>query len=93
MVRVSWSSCLSNSDKYIKAKTNTDEYRLPQVVAGRGNNLHEVREHTGQAFLVSMPPKFRWDLLVVVLVMELVVTTNIGFAGRTCGSSAGTSWW
>ena len=45
---------------------------MAQVVAGRGNNLHEVREHTGDTFLVSMPTKFRSDSLRV-LVIELVV--------------------
>jgi probable RNA-binding protein EIF1AD len=34
------------------------------VVAGRGNNLHEVRDHQGEAFLVSMPPKFRKNVWI-----------------------------
>jgi len=41
-----------------------DDELVVKVVAGRGNNLHEVREHTGQAFLVSMPPKFRKNVWI-----------------------------
>jgi len=44
----------------------TEDFRLPdenesvvRVVAGRGNNLHEVKDQHGELFLVSMPTKFR----------------------------------
>jgi len=47
------------------------EFRLPQqdekivkVVGGRGNNLHEVRDHEDQSFLVSMPSKFRKNVWI-----------------------------
>jgi len=47
------------------------EFSLPEenqtivkVVAGRGNNLHEVQDHTGQNFLVSMPNKFRKNVWI-----------------------------
>jgi hypothetical protein len=30
-----------------------------KVVAGKGNNLHQVVDSQGTAFLVSMPTKFR----------------------------------
>ncbi|CAG2102484.1 unnamed protein product [Medioppia subpectinata] len=53
-----------------KKKHVTEEvlnhYDLPQhnqlivkVIAGRGNNLHEVVTPDGDNYLVSMPPKFR----------------------------------
>ena len=35
-----------------------------QVVAGRGNNLHEVTDPSGQSFLVSMPTKFRKNVWI-----------------------------
>jgi len=41
-----------------------DDELIVQVVAGRGNNLHEVREHTGDTFLVSMPTKFRKNVWI-----------------------------
>jgi len=48
-----------------------DEYRLPdqneqivKVVAGRGNNLHEVLDPHGDTFLVSMPTKFRKNVWI-----------------------------
>lgn len=48
-----------------------DEYRLPEqneqivkVVAGRGNNLHEVADPHGETFLVSMPTKFRKNVWI-----------------------------
>lgn len=48
-----------------------DEYRLPdqneqivKVVAGRGNNLHEVADPNGDTFLVSMPTKFRKNVWI-----------------------------
>merc|ERR1711892_345918 len=37
---------------------------IVKVVAGRGNNLHEVEDHTGVAFLVSMPNKFRKNVWI-----------------------------
>lgn len=47
------------------------EFNLPEggqiivkVVAGRGNNLHEVEDHTGDSFLVSMPNKFRKNVWI-----------------------------
>jgi len=47
------------------------EFRLPQgdeiivkVVGGRGNNLHEVRDHEDQSYLVSMPSKFRKNVWI-----------------------------
>jgi probable RNA-binding protein EIF1AD len=48
-----------------------EEYRLPEqdeqivkVVAGRGNNLHEVADPHGETFLVSMPTKFRKNVWI-----------------------------
>jgi len=48
-----------------------DEFVLPsegqtivKVVAGRGNNLHEVIDECGNAFLVSMPTKFRKNVWI-----------------------------
>jgi len=37
---------------------------IVKVVAGRGNNLHEVINHSGQSFLVSMPTKFRKNVWI-----------------------------
>jgi len=37
---------------------------IVKVVAGRGNNLHEVEDHTGDTFLVSMPNKFRKNVWI-----------------------------
>ena len=37
-----------------------------KVVAGRGNNLHEVKSQTGETFLVSMPTKFRLSTSVTL---------------------------
>jgi len=37
---------------------------IVKVVAGRGNNLHEVEDHTGETFLVSMPNKFRKNVWI-----------------------------
>jgi len=37
---------------------------IVQVVAGRGNNLHEVRDEVGHSFLVSMPTKFRKNVWI-----------------------------
>jgi len=41
-----------------------DDETIVQVVAGRGNNLHEVRRDTGETFLVSMPTKFRKNVWI-----------------------------
>jgi len=41
-----------------------DDETIVQVVAGRGNNLHEVRRHSGETFLVSMPTKFRKNVWI-----------------------------
>merc|ERR1711942_29000 len=48
-----------------------EDFTLPQedeiivkVVAGRGNNLHEVKDHQGESFLVSMPQKFRKNVWI-----------------------------
>jgi len=47
------------------------EFNLPEgdqiivkVVAGRGNNLHEVENSSGNTFLVSMPNKFRKNVWI-----------------------------
>jgi len=49
----------------------TEEFRLPvenesvvRVLAGRGNNLHEVKNQHGDTFLVSMPTKFRRNVWI-----------------------------
>ena len=36
-----------------------DEEKIVKVVAGKGNNLHQVVDMQGDSFLVSMPTKFR----------------------------------
>nr|CAG4650659.1 EOG090X0KPP [Sida crystallina] len=48
-----------------------DDFILPnekqsivKVLAGRGNNLHEVEDQDGQVFLVSMPTKFRKNVWI-----------------------------
>jgi len=41
-----------------------DDETIVQVVAGRGNNLHEVRRDSGETFLVSMPTKFRKNVWI-----------------------------
>jgi len=41
-----------------------DDESIVQVVAGRGNNLHEVKSQTGETFLVSMPTKFRKNVWI-----------------------------
>ncbi|XP_050406185.1 probable RNA-binding protein EIF1AD [Patella vulgata] len=48
-----------------------DDFVLPEenefivkVTAGRGNNLHEVQNATGEKFLVSMPTKFRKNVWI-----------------------------
>jgi len=42
----------------------TEDQQIVKVVAGRGNNLHEVTDHSGQSFLVSMPTKFRKNVWI-----------------------------
>lgn len=37
---------------------------IVKVVAGRGNNLHEVVDDKGETFLVSMPTKFRKNVWI-----------------------------
>lgn len=37
----------------------TDQQTIVRVVGGRGNNLHEVENESGDRFLVSMPRQFR----------------------------------
>merc|ERR1711874_203717 len=37
---------------------------IVKVVAGRGNNLHEVVDDKGESFLVSMPTKFRKNVWI-----------------------------
>jgi len=37
---------------------------IVKVVAGRGNNLHEVVDEKGESFLVSMPTKFRKNVWI-----------------------------
>ncbi len=37
----------------------SNEERIVKVVAGKGNNLHQVEDNDGNSFLVSMPTKFR----------------------------------
>lgn len=48
-----------------------DDYVLPEgdqeivkVLAGRGNNLHEIETATGEKYLVSMPTKFRKNVWI-----------------------------
>jgi len=38
--------------------------QIVKVVAGRGNNLHEVVNGKGETFLVSMPTKFRKNVWI-----------------------------
>jgi len=35
-----------------------------QILAGRGNNLHEVEDAEGQVYLVSMPTKYRKNVWI-----------------------------
>jgi len=41
-----------------------DDDQIVRVIAGRGNNLHEVQDGLGESFLVSMPPKFRKNVWI-----------------------------
>lgn len=38
--------------------------QIVRVVAGRGNNLHEVEDASGALFLVSMPTKYRRNVWI-----------------------------
>ncbi|KAJ8044850.1 putative RNA-binding protein EIF1AD [Holothuria leucospilota] len=38
--------------------------QIVKVVAGRGNNLHEVENENGEKFLASMPSKFRKNVWI-----------------------------
>lgn len=56
--------------KYV-TKEVLDEFVVPagdeqvaKVVAGRGNNLHEVEDSNGEKYLVSMPTKFRKNIWI-----------------------------
>lgn len=42
----------------------TDDQEIVKVVAGRGNNLHEVENPAGEKFLASMPSKFRKNVWI-----------------------------
>ncbi|XP_015120545.1 probable RNA-binding protein EIF1AD [Diachasma alloeum] len=42
----------------------TESQTIVQLVDARGNNLHEVMEHSGERYLVSMPMKFRKNIWV-----------------------------
>jgi len=42
----------------------TDKEEIVQVIAGKGNNLHEVKKADGEIFLVSMPSKFRRNVWI-----------------------------
>ena len=44
-------------------------------MAGRGNNLHEVKDSSGISFLVSMPVKFRKN--VWIKRGDFVIVTHI----------------
>jgi len=52
-----------------------DNQTIVKVVAGRGNNLHEVVDESGTSFLVSMPTKFRKN--VWIKRGDFVIVTNI----------------
>lgn len=40
------------------------DQEIVKVMAGRGNNLHEVQTPSGDNFLVSMPQKFRRNVWI-----------------------------
>ncbi|XP_071834519.1 probable RNA-binding protein EIF1AD [Apostichopus japonicus] len=42
----------------------TDNQQIVKVVAGRGNNLHEMANAAGEKFLASMPSKFRKNVWI-----------------------------
>ena len=41
-----------------------DPQKIVKLLGGKGNNLHEVVDEHGEAFLVSMPTKFRKNVWV-----------------------------
>lgn len=61
----------STKRKHVYAEVLQSELRVPtesqeivRVVAGRGNNLHDVESASGDTFLVTMPSKFRRNVWV-----------------------------
>lgn len=67
-----------------------EEFRLPskdekivRVVAGRGNNLHEVKDQQQNSFLVSMPTKYRKN--VWIKRGDFVVVTSISEGDKVKG--------
>jgi len=63
-------SSAATKRKHVTREVEAD-FRLPEadekivkVVGGRGNNLHEVRDHEDQSYLVSMPSKFRKNVWI-----------------------------
>uniref|UniRef100_A0A1B6LYQ9 Probable RNA-binding protein EIF1AD n=1 Tax=Graphocephala atropunctata TaxID=36148 RepID=A0A1B6LYQ9_9HEMI len=61
----------STKRKHVYAEQQQAELRVPsegqqivRVKAGRGNNLHDVENASGDVFLVSMPSKFRRSVWV-----------------------------
>lgn len=48
-------------EEYVLPKENQ---QIVRVLAGRGNNLHEVEEPSGASYLVSMPVKFRKNIWI-----------------------------
>lgn len=66
-----WTMSSSTKRKHVYAEVLQSELRVPtesqeivRVVAGRGNNLHEVESATEGTFLVTMPSKFRKNVWV-----------------------------
>uniref|UniRef100_A0A915HNC7 Probable RNA-binding protein EIF1AD n=1 Tax=Romanomermis culicivorax TaxID=13658 RepID=A0A915HNC7_ROMCU len=60
----------STKKKYVEQEATYDLV-LPEppnfigrILAGRGNNLHEIESENGEQFLVSMPTKFRKSVWV-----------------------------
>jgi len=63
-------SSAATKRKHVTREVEAD-FRLPEadekivkVVGGSGNNLHEVRDHEDQSYLVSMPSKFRKNVWI-----------------------------
>ena len=57
--------------KHVYNEMLQSDFKLPaanqeiaKILAGRGNNLHEVETEGGETFLVSMPVKFRKNVWV-----------------------------
>ncbi|XP_065307061.1 probable RNA-binding protein EIF1AD [Dermacentor albipictus] len=48
-------------EDYVLPKENQ---QIVRVLCGRGNNLHEVEEPSGNTYLVSMPVKFRKNIWI-----------------------------